>query len=60
MAKKPQGTRALTSTEKVRNLRERRAADGLSELRGVFVPTRLHQDAKRVLREWIAALKAKD
>lgn len=59
MAKKPQGTRALTSTEKVRNLRERRAADGLSELRGVFVPTQIHQEAKRVLREWLASLKSK-
>lgn len=59
MPKKPQGVRALTSTEKVRNLRERRAADGLSELRGIFIPTHIHQDAKRVLREWLATLNSK-
>lgn len=59
MPRKPNGDRALTSTEKVRALRERRAAAGLTELRGTFVPTELHADAKRVIAEWMASLKLK-
>ena len=58
MPRKPNGDRALTSTEKVRALRERRAAAGLTELRGTFVPTDLHKDAKRLIAEWLAQRKS--
>lgn len=59
MTRKPDGERALTSTEKVRNLRARRAKEGLTELRGAFVPMDLHKDAKRLIAEWLTSLKTK-
>ena len=59
MPRKPEGARALTSTEKVRALRERRALEGLTELRGAFVPTERHAEAKRIISEWLASLKSK-
>lgn len=59
MPRKPQGERALTSTEKVRNLRIRRAQEGLTELRGAFVPTELHAEAKRILSAWLESLRPK-
>ena len=58
MPRKPNGDRAQTSTEKVRALRERRAAAGLTELRGTFVPTELHAEAKAFIAEWLAQRKS--
>lgn len=56
MPRKPQGDRALSSAEKMRALRARRAADGLLELRGLYVPADRHDEAKRVLTEWLASV----
>ena len=33
--------------------------EGLTELRGAFVPTERHAEAKRILSEWLASLKQK-
>jgi len=49
----------LTNTEKVRALRERRAADGVTELRGLFVPTALHQTVKAMVKAFLAGTKLK-
>ena len=48
----------MTSTEKVRALRERRAAAGITELRGTFVPTGLHAEVKDAIAEWLARRKS--
>lgn len=47
----------MTNTEKVRALRERRAADGVTELRGLFVPTVMHQTVKAMVRAFLAQTK---
>lgn len=49
----------LTSTEKVRALRERRAANGVTELRGLFVPTELHKTVKAMVKAFLAGTKLK-
>lgn len=47
----------MTQAERNRKLRESRLKEGLSELRGAFVPTELHAQAKRVLAEWLTSIR---
>ena len=49
----------LTSTERVRALRKRRAESGMAELRDVWVPADRVADAKAMVREWLKALEWK-
>lgn len=42
---------ARTTTERVAALRERRAKEGISELRGVFAPTDQHAAIKDAIKE---------
>ena len=49
----------MTSTERSRKRRERLAKTQTAELRGVTLPVDLHADAKRVIADWVAALKTK-
>ena len=49
---------AKTSSERQAALRARRAADGLLEVRGVFLPLELHAALKRYARS-IAPLSSK-
>ena len=48
----------MTSTERSRKRRERLAQMQTAELRGVVLPVELHADAKRVIAEWAASIKA--
>jgi len=50
--KSPKPT-AKPGSERIRLLRERRLREGLTELRGVFVPINLHAEAKQVLSKWL-------
>lgn len=45
-----------TSTERVRAHRQRKAAEGLAEVRGVFAPLDEHDRIKRVIKESIVRL----
>ena len=50
---------AKTSTEKARTLREKRAREGLAEVRGVWAPAQHHKALRERFREAIEAyLKA--
>jgi hypothetical protein len=46
---------AKTTTERVAALRARRAADGLTEVRGIFLPQDLHAKLKQVAAKMLAA-----
>ena len=48
----------MTQSERNRKLRESRLKEGLSELRGAFVPTELHAQAKRVLSDWLKSIQS--
>lgn len=48
----------MTQSERNRKLRESRLKEGLSELRGAFVPTELHAQAKQVRCDWLKSIKS--
>jgi hypothetical protein len=58
MPRKPIGDRPMTQSERNRKLRESRLKEGLSELRGAFVPTELHAQAKQVRCDWLKSIKS--
>ena len=47
----------MSSTERVRALRKRKAESGMVELRDVWVPAGRVADAKAMVREWLKSLK---
>lgn len=50
---------AKTTTQRVNELRTRRAADGITEVRGLFIETTLHDEFKRRAPGRAKRLKAK-
>jgi hypothetical protein len=50
---------AKTTTERVAALRARRASEGLSEVRGIFLPPDLHQTLKEQAAKLLKPPKGK-
>lgn len=50
-------TKPMTTAEKQRALRQRRADEGLTELRGVYAPTDLHAELKQKIAKWLKQKK---
>lgn len=48
---------AKTSTQRAQDLRKRREADGLKEVRGIWAPTERHDAIKQAVRELEAKLQ---
>lgn len=51
------GKLAMTSAQRQRNLRAKRAKQGMAEVRGIYLPPELHADIKALARAMVEKLE---